>query len=815
MPTFRITAPDGKVFNVTGPDGSTAEQALEQVKAKYAAQPEAPADTRPELQQRMQNLAGGLIRGAGSIGATLLKPKDALEEFIAKRMGANLPAPERRAGMDSALQSLGLDTDSAAFGTGKLASEIAGTLGVGGAIANTAARVPGVAQAAPKLLQAIRTSGMTAGPVAAGFVPGAAALATRAAGGAIAGGASAGLVDPESAGFGAAVGGALPVGLKVAGTIGRGVGSVFKTGQTRAAERLAAGLEGDRAAIAAQLRAAQVLVAGSRPSVAQVLRTPQAGIMERVIGDSPGGSKLKELYAAQNAARLGALDSVAPIQVGGSAQARADFGTAVGRYASPEEGRLSKFAGQAFEDVDPNNVVELGLPFAKFQGAIDKYLGPGTFGQGSKAMEAMRTAKGVGQIEVPAVKAVTAGPKTTPLATAVRRAGGLSIKDHSGLRGELAGLKGDLKNLVRTNGGQSPARLAEKMHEAGFIADDDAATLLNALREESAGSPVYSMRDQPERAWAAQRAAEMGAPPEAGTIDKAVPWSQVHSLRTSINDAWAAAASKPGASKEAAALLQMRKGLDDTINSAAAGRGGPLDVMSQEAADRFLEARKSWEMLQQRFHTGPQAGIFRKGGDGQPAKQGGEIASAFWGNRPGLAEDVQSLRRLIDDNPALLGQFRSMVTTEGASTQTQTGNLTGKFARWVDNALPGLKEGFEPEQVKALRRIALDIKRAEVAASAGMSKGSNTYQNASHALDLGLLDSPLVKAAGMRVPLGGLGIDWLRESARKGQARGLADLFSDPTKAADALDALRSQRQFDPAIQALFYRSAPVALTSR
>src|SRR5260221_12198272 len=35
MPKFRITAPDGKNFDVEGPEGSTAEQALAQVQAQY------------------------------------------------------------------------------------------------------------------------------------------------------------------------------------------------------------------------------------------------------------------------------------------------------------------------------------------------------------------------------------------------------------------------------------------------------------------------------------------------------------------------------------------------------------------------------------------------------------------------------------------------------------------------------------------------------------------------------------------------------------------------------------------------------------
>lgn len=41
MPTFDITAPDGRKFRVSGPEGSTAEQALERVKAQYASAPDA------------------------------------------------------------------------------------------------------------------------------------------------------------------------------------------------------------------------------------------------------------------------------------------------------------------------------------------------------------------------------------------------------------------------------------------------------------------------------------------------------------------------------------------------------------------------------------------------------------------------------------------------------------------------------------------------------------------------------------------------------------------------------------------------------
>jgi hypothetical protein len=155
----------------------------------------------------VRDLAAGAVRGAGSIGATLLAPRDAAESFIARQMGApELQAPERRNAMSDALRSMGADPDSMAFGAGKIGAEIAGTAGVGGALAGGAQGMG----AAPAVVNALRTGGMTAGG------RGAADLALRAGAGAAVGGASAGLVDPSQAGTGALIGGALPVAGQVA-----------------------------------------------------------------------------------------------------------------------------------------------------------------------------------------------------------------------------------------------------------------------------------------------------------------------------------------------------------------------------------------------------------------------------------------------------------------------------------------------------------------------------------------------------------------------------------------------------------------------
>lgn len=185
----------------------------------------APDQSFPQkLGRTVLDFGAGAVRGAGSIGATLLAPRDALESLIARKMGApELQVPDRREAMTGALADMGADPNSLAFGAGKLGAEVAGTLGVGGGIANAAGRV--LPAAAAPVLQAIRTAGMSSGGV-----QGAAGVGLRALGGGITGAASAGLVDPSTAGNGAMIGAAAPGVIQVAGKAGQAVGNVLRGG---------------------------------------------------------------------------------------------------------------------------------------------------------------------------------------------------------------------------------------------------------------------------------------------------------------------------------------------------------------------------------------------------------------------------------------------------------------------------------------------------------------------------------------------------------------------------------------------------------
>lgn len=770
---------------MSGPWERYQQEAGPWTKYGAAEAPIQPAPEKPKAPAGMQtiaNIGGGLIRGAGSIGATLLTPYDLIAGNT-KSIGN----PERRAAMDGGMQALGVDTDSMAYGGGKLAGEVAGTLGVGGGIANVVGRAaPALAARAAPALDAVRTAGMSAGGAT-----GARGVALRAAGGGTTGAAAAGLVNPEDAATGATIGAALPGVVQFLGRFGSVVGGVFKPRDAKAGADLAKALDllnpADRAAVVAQLRAAPELVLGSRPTVAQALQTPQAGILERVVSDSAGGAALKSQQAAQNAARLAALERVAPTVPTGAATARQDLGEALTRYAVPARAGKRAQTSALYKSVPQDEAAIYPPNLAAIR---DEFYPPGAFTDRGMVDRAVSKVDELGSqmVEPPKLPSATAAARTKSLSQAVRSAGGIDIMRAGGRVGEVRGLTGDIKNLIRKNGGLTLERMAEKMEQAGYIADNGVDTLLDALKNDARVGPQFSMQDLPEAAW--QRAAYADAPTQAERVPLKMTLRDIEAMRSSVGQA-ARQATMQGDDKAATALGRMKTAFDDRIDEVVRGDGMIDENLPIDWADKLSAARKSKMEEVQRFGTGPQAAIFRKGSDGAPLLQGGEVAAKFWGNRPGLADDVKSLRRLIEDEPRLLGQFRSMVTTEGAGTATNAGNLTGKFARWVENTLPGLKAGFEPDQVKALQRIADDIKRAEAAAAAGMSRGSNTYQNAQNALSIGLLDNPLVSAGASRIPFAGAGIDWLRESATKGKARRLADVLADSEAAANALQLLQ------------------------
>ena len=266
----------------------------------------------PSLQD-VGNLEAGVLRGAGSIGATLLAPKDIAVDALDGK-GLSLESNrQRRADMDAGLQTMGAQPESGLYKTGKIAGEIAGTAGAGGALAKGAQAVG----ASAPIVQGLMTGGLNVagktGPMG---------MLVRGATGAATGATAAGMVNPEDAGLGALVGGGLPTGAKLIAAGGKAVGGgiksavqpLYESGRRQIvgnALREFAGSQSDDAI--RNLRNAGELVDGSVPTVGQASGVPSLAALERAsMASSPEATNsLAARLADQNDARVAALRSIA------------------------------------------------------------------------------------------------------------------------------------------------------------------------------------------------------------------------------------------------------------------------------------------------------------------------------------------------------------------------------------------------------------------------------------------------------------------------------------------------------------------------
>ena len=379
-----------------------------------------PADATPELtmadqyrnagKQAAQNLvqgignvAAGAVRGAGSIGATILAPWDMIQDA---RQGKGLSLEgnrERRRKIDGGLQLLGAEPDATTYAIGKLAGEVAGTAGVGGVVARG---LGAVAPRATALTNAVATGGMRAGtlPAAATLGARAADLGIRAAGGGITGAAAAGLANPDDVFYGGLIGAALPPTFAAVGKAmeigGKGIRALRTPQQVQLAQTvLNAASDGTpqaaqtvRNALAAQTAPS---ITGARATVPEILQQPGVSQLQRTIKNM-SSFNLVNRQTENNAARIAALNSISPV-TGSVQQSAENLGNAVEQFAKPAYKAASMRVNQLFapETIDPGGTSSFLLPVERFNMLSDKYLGPGTVGMGNKFNALLKEADGL------------------------------------------------------------------------------------------------------------------------------------------------------------------------------------------------------------------------------------------------------------------------------------------------------------------------------------------------------------------------------------------------------------------------------------
>lgn len=767
--------------------------------------------TGRKVLQHGKNLGAGLLRGAGSIGATLAWPFESGAEN-----------DQRRARLDeNARMLLGADTDSWMYKGGKLGGEIAGTAGMGGLVARGASAVPYLAQNAPALINAIGSSGMTVGNAA--MTP-AKMLAARAAGGAVAGGAAAGLVDPNDALVGAGIGAALPPVLKgvgfVGGKIADTVGDMFLS-QNAAMGRKVADIAG--AKTRDEIKAMRDLLSSPRPSnigvemtVPQILQNPGISQLQRSVQNA-GNASVDTAVKRQQAAMLAALDRVSPT-AGTVQDAAQDAGNAISRFTKTGEAEASRNVNKLFDAVDPFGETRFNLPIDALDAQLRKYLGRGTFGMGGDARQAVDVAKQIGTETLDAITPAK-GAKELTLLDAVKRAGGINPNSMSSkqLRGEVAGLRQQGLGRIVSGKGKSVEKLAEEMWQRGYLPDEDPVTLLNALRDGggdlATGGGGKSMRAAYE--------ASMGEAPEAETILKQIPFSEVQNYRSSLVAKIDKLSSKPGNQSEVAALTAMKKQLDSAVDNVAAGLGSSDEYFPKDIADNWREALAAHAAKKQRFNTGPQSSMFRMGADGQPAVQGGEVPRQFFNSLRSQTDDMAAFQNLARGDKGITDALKNYAVTSAASNQSALGNLTNnKFNNWAKAHSGAIQGLFDPSEQAVFSQIGKHLKTADMADSLNIAKGSPTMQNVNAAMSNGLLENPLTSYIANRLPIvknaAGPIIDGLKQSSKKAKAEKFGELLADPAMLDEALARYLNLQSagglldYMPNASPLLYRSAPL-----
>lgn len=333
MPVARFQMPDGRIARFQVPEGTTPEQAQAMIAASLGDLiPPAEPSFMDQAKQTAGNVLAGAVRGAGSIGATILSPWDKVQDWAAgDRKNGPSRNDERRKAMDDALASFGAQPDSLAYRGGKVGAEIAGTLGVGGAAANGLRAVAPALSSAPavaNVLRAVETAGLAGGN-----------LASRTAGAGVNGLLSAGLVDPNDAAAGGLIGAATP----------SVIGGFTKAGSA------AAGLLRPAAGQPATLADKAVNQFGIPLGVGDLSRSNATRALRSVLNDTPLVGKIGERQ--QEA-----------VQEGFNAAVGSTFGAKAPKLTPEVMDAAKKRLGAEFDRIWNNNALVVDAPmFQKLQ----------------------------------------------------------------------------------------------------------------------------------------------------------------------------------------------------------------------------------------------------------------------------------------------------------------------------------------------------------------------------------------------------------------------------------------------------------------
>lgn len=317
MPTFVITAPDGKELEITAPEGATQEQVLAYAKANYkpTAQPKAeqpavasqPAAAPVSMVERMFGAGSPIAR---TLKGAIVDPALAVNQILAN---TGLFGQDIKQGANQLVRNVNTATEQ---GRERIGSTGFDPYQLLGAVVSPANRLIGVTQptAVSSVGQAVTRSTATGAGLAA-LQPVAAPddqFAEK---------------KLQQMGVGAILGPLTEGGVKAVTTLAGLVKGLTPSGREAALKKYVDDLAGpDKYKVITALQDAKELVSGSRPTVAQALADiPSAAELvaaqRKLSGQSGLVGKFAERNAEQQAARVRALEGIAGTETQRSALA--------------------------------------------------------------------------------------------------------------------------------------------------------------------------------------------------------------------------------------------------------------------------------------------------------------------------------------------------------------------------------------------------------------------------------------------------------------------------------------------------------------
>jgi hypothetical protein len=593
MAKYQISSPDGQKFEINAPDGATQEQVLAYAQSQFKAQPKQTTQQTPVTQANqnsggfidgVKNFGYGALKGASDIGATILQPVD----YALNKTGiSDMTNDERRASLKSYFNE-NADTDSLAFQGGELTAGIAGTAGVGGALAKP------IGMVAPKLANAVASGGFNLGQTGGGALSNA---ATRLAGGAISGGASSALIDPNTAGTGAMIGAAIPAVGKLAGASGRFINKTIAPFTEKGKNQIIADFllskSGNNADdVIRNLEFARGNTAGFNPTTGQASNVADLATLERTM-KAKNPSLFQDIDQTQRTALANAIRGIGGDDAARAGLANARTDAVDNLYTQAESTNL--IADDVFNELMQRPAVQDAFAAA----ATNTANKGGKLVKGKTINLPALAGERIDDIpesafykEYPGEK--LAGGQGRTLLAEINRMGGIKLNEIRDILGEKTGKAAKAQVGLFRKEGKGIDDLATQLSAKGYIPADEmdfdggVRYLRDAIRNSSDGNKMYALDDMPVFSKTTGELQDSLAGAENPSyFSEMVDGNNVYSGKV-INEARKALNAqknfKPSSSAEAARIEGVRAASDafnSYINNAIPSMGQANSVFSE------------------------------------------------------------------------------------------------------------------------------------------------------------------------------------------------------------------------------------------